>query len=118
MAARVALALPEAARSAFSRAVYAAEFGLGRSIADRALLAGLLADLGEAPEAVFARAESPDNKLALKAAGEEARALGLPGSPCCVTSGGEVFWGNDRLEQAVAWAARETSVSQSDAAAL
>ncbi len=40
-AARVALALPEARRAAFSRAVYAAEFGQGRTISDRALLAEL-----------------------------------------------------------------------------
>jgi 2-hydroxychromene-2-carboxylate isomerase len=106
LAARVALALPEAARPAFSRAVYAAEFGEGRAIADRAVLAELLTGLGEPAEAALARAESPDNKAALKAACEEARSLGLPGAPCCVTPDGEVFWGNDRLEAAVAWAAR------------
>jgi 2-hydroxychromene-2-carboxylate isomerase len=102
LAARVAQALPEPRRPAFSRAVYGAEFGQGRAISDRGLLAGLL---GEDAEAVLARAESPENKAALKAACEEAKALGLPGAPCCVT-GGEIFWGNDRLEQAVEWAAR------------
>jgi 2-hydroxychromene-2-carboxylate isomerase len=102
-AARIALALPEARRAPFSRAVYAAEFGQGRTISDRALLAELL---GEDAEATLARAESPENKAALKAACEEAKAIGLPGAPCCVTASGEVFWGNDRLEQAVEWALR------------
>ena len=103
LAARVALALPEPRRAAFSRAVYAAEFGQGRSIAERGLIAELA---GEDGEAILARAESGENKAALKAACEEAKALGLPGAPCFVTAGGEVFWGNDRLDEALAWALR------------
>jgi 2-hydroxychromene-2-carboxylate isomerase len=27
------------------------------------------------------------------------------GAPCLVTADGEVFWGNDRLEQGLDWAA-------------
>jgi 2-hydroxychromene-2-carboxylate isomerase len=104
LVARVALALPERLRAPFSRAVYAAEFGQGRPIADRALLGGLVAELGEDAPATLARAESPDNKAALKAACDEAMALGIPGAPACVTDDGEVFWGNDRLEPAVEWA--------------
>src|SRR5579863_376389 len=107
LAARVALALADDFRPAFSRAVYAAEFGEGLSIFDRALLTRLVNDLGEDGAAVLARAESPENKAALKATGEEAKALGLFGAPCCVTSDGEVFWGNDRLVEAVDWAARD-----------
>ena len=57
-------------------------------------------------KAVLARAESADNKAALKAAVEEAKALGLPGAPCIVIENREVFWGNDRLEQALDWALR------------
>ncbi|HXT06586.1 MAG TPA: 2-hydroxychromene-2-carboxylate isomerase [Roseiarcus sp.] len=103
LAARVALALPEAERAAFSRAVYAAEFGQGRAVSEPAVVAELI---GAGAEATLARAQSPDNKAALKAAGEQAKALGLPGAPCCVTASGEIFWGNDRLEQAVEWALR------------
>jgi 2-hydroxychromene-2-carboxylate isomerase len=106
LAARVATALAPSRRGPFSRAVYAAEFGDGKPISDRALLLGLLADLGEDAEAVMARAESPENKAALKAACEEAKALGLPGAPCCVTDDREVFWGGDRLVEALEWAAR------------
>ncbi len=106
LAARVAIALPQDRRGPFSRAVYAAEFGEGRSISEPTVLADLLTRLGEAADDVLARAESPENKTALKAACEEAKALGLPGAPCVVTADGEVFWGNDRLEQAVEWAAR------------
>ncbi len=104
LAARVALALPDSKRPAFSRAVYTAEFGQGRAISDRALLAELLREIGE--EAALARAEAADIKAALKSACEEAHSLGLPGAPCCVTADGEVFWGNDRIEQALDWVSR------------
>jgi 2-hydroxychromene-2-carboxylate isomerase len=106
LAARVALALPVSRRAAFSRAVFSAEFGRGRSIAYRGVIAELIAELGEDAPATLARAESPDNKAALRAACEEAQALGLPGAPACVTESGEVFWGNDRLEPAIAWSRR------------
>ena len=42
LAARVALALGDAQRPAFSRAVYAAEFAEGRDIAERSTIAGIL----------------------------------------------------------------------------
>ena len=46
LAARVALALDDATRADFSRAVYAAEFGQGLPIADRAVIAALLVKRG------------------------------------------------------------------------
>ena len=58
LAARVALALAPEARAAFSRAVYHAEFALGRSIADRAVIGELLASVGVDPEGALAQAES------------------------------------------------------------
>jgi len=106
LAARTAQALPEPARPAFSRTIYAAEFGEGRPISERGAIAQALADCGHDAASVLAQAESPDGKAALKAAVEDARALGLPGAPCVVTPDGEVFWGNDRLETAVEWTAR------------
>ena len=105
-AARVALAIEPPLRPAFSRAVYNAEFGQGRAIAERAVLFELVADVGADADAVLARAESPENKAALKAVGEEAKSLGLPGAPCFVTASGEIFWGNDRLDDALDWALR------------
>ena len=104
-AARVALALEGDARAEFSRKVYAAEFAEGLSIADRAVLASLLTKLGLEAEAVMARAESEANKALLKAECARAAELGIIGAPCLVTGDGEVFWGNDRLEQGLDWAA-------------
>ena len=103
LAARIATALDDDARPAFARAVYAAEFGRGEPISDRAKLAALLAAQGLEPKDILAIAESEANKTRLKAQVERARALGLPGAPCLTTSDGEIFWGNDRLESALDW---------------
>jgi 2-hydroxychromene-2-carboxylate isomerase len=105
LAARVALALQGEARANFSRQVYMAEFGQGAPIGDRAVLASLLAACGVDPTATLERAESDANKAALKAECARAAEIGIIGAPSVVTGDGEVFWGNDRLEQALDWAA-------------
>jgi 2-hydroxychromene-2-carboxylate isomerase len=107
LAARVATVLPEAVVPAFSRAVYRAEFTQGKPIADRAVMGELLRDCGIDADATLAAAQSGENKAALRAAIEEARALGIYGAPSFITESGELFWGNDRLEQALAWAKKE-----------
>ena len=104
LAARVALALEGQERANFSRLVYAAEFGRGLPISDRATIAALLAELGVEPEVTLQRAESDMNKARLKAECARAAAIGVIGAPCLVTEEGEVFWGNDRLEQGLDWA--------------
>jgi 2-hydroxychromene-2-carboxylate isomerase len=104
LAARVALALNGEARAQFSREVYAAEFGEGLPISDRTTIAALLAKLGVDSDAVFQRAESDQNKALLKAECARAAQIGIIGAPCLVTEDGEVFWGNDRLEQGLDWA--------------
>jgi 2-hydroxychromene-2-carboxylate isomerase len=104
LAARIALALDDALRPGFSRAVYRAEFGEGRPIGAPATLGALLAEIGVAPEPLLAQAVEDANKAALKAQTARAIALGLPGAPCLTTADGEVFWGNDRLEQGLDWA--------------
>jgi 2-hydroxychromene-2-carboxylate isomerase len=106
LTARVATALPPSARPPFSRAVYRAQFTQGRSIADRAVLAAILADEGELQDALVA-AEAAETKGALRQATEEARSLGIYGAPTFTTMQGELFWGNDRLEHALAWAKKE-----------
>jgi 2-hydroxychromene-2-carboxylate isomerase len=51
-------------------------------------------------------AQSADIKAKLREQSEEAQRLGLFGAPSYVTTDGEMFWGNDRLEAALAWARR------------
>jgi 2-hydroxychromene-2-carboxylate isomerase len=44
-------------------------------------------------------------KERLKAETAAALELGIFGAPSFVAPDGELFWGNDRLDQAIAWAA-------------
>jgi 2-hydroxychromene-2-carboxylate isomerase len=106
IAARVATALPPALRPTFSRGVFRAQFTQGRPISDRAVLAAILRETGGADTAL-ADADAPATKAALRQATEEAQSLGIYGAPSFTTASGELFWGNDRIEQAIAWAIRE-----------
>jgi 2-hydroxychromene-2-carboxylate isomerase len=109
LAARVALALEGAQRSDFSRRVFVAEFGQGLPIGDPGTLGALLDACGVDPATTLERAESEANKARLKAECAHAAEIGIIGAPCLVTADGEVFWGNDRLEQGLDWAAATVS---------
>jgi 2-hydroxychromene-2-carboxylate isomerase len=105
-AARIALAgEKDGLTAAFTRGVYAANFAEQRDITDDGVLAAILRGLGVNPEAAFAAANTPENKAALKAQTEEAIARGVFGAPS-FTVDDELFWGNDRLEEALDFAAR------------
>jgi 2-hydroxychromene-2-carboxylate isomerase len=103
-AARVALAVGDTQRPAFTRAVYMAQFGERRQIADKETLAAILAAQGLDPKAHFARATSDANKMRLKEETDEAKRLGIFGAPAFIADE-ELFWGNDRLDAALDWAA-------------
>jgi 2-hydroxychromene-2-carboxylate isomerase len=88
---------------AFIRAALAANFAEDRDLADPGVLDELLAGLGLDGPAVRAEAESPAHRPVLRAATERAVALHIFGAPTFMV-GDEMFWGNDRLERALAWA--------------
>jgi 2-hydroxychromene-2-carboxylate isomerase len=90
----------------FCRAVYAAEFGDGRQIGDEAVMRHLLQGLGVAAEPALARARSDDIKGRLRAATAEAQERGVFGAPTFICADGELFWGHDRMADALAWAVR------------
>ncbi|MEO8558103.1 MAG: 2-hydroxychromene-2-carboxylate isomerase [Rhodospirillales bacterium] len=107
--ARVAvLGAQEAWGPEFTRAVYHANFAEDRDIADAAVIAALLHDLRLPADDILQRAQSAENKEALKRQTMRAIELGLFGAPS-FTVGKELFWGNDRLEQALAWAEKHPS---------
>jgi len=107
LAARVALAGNDAAwHEDFCRSVFRAEFAEGRPIDRPDTLAAILADLQVPAPPVLAAAQSAEVKERLRAETEEAQRLGIFGAPSFVTADGELFWGNDRLEQALTWARR------------
>jgi 2-hydroxychromene-2-carboxylate isomerase len=107
LAARVAMiALGQAWGEDFCRAIYRAEFGEGRNIAEPAEITRILGKLGQDAAAVLRQTQSDDNKAVLRAQTDAAGKLGIFGAPSFITSDGELFWGNDRLEAALAWAKR------------
>lgn len=103
LAARLALSVPETLLAPFSRAVYRAEYGEGRSIADKDVLTKIVENLGLAAAALFERAQSEEIKTRLRRQTQEAQDLGVFGAPTFVAPDGELFWGDDRLEPAIAW---------------
>jgi 2-hydroxychromene-2-carboxylate isomerase len=106
LAARVAIAANgEPWQDDFCRAVFRTEFADGRRIDDPAVIGDILREIGAPARSVFELAQSDPVKLQLRAQTEEAGRLGIFGAPSFTTADGELFWGNDRLEAALVWAA-------------
>jgi 2-hydroxychromene-2-carboxylate isomerase len=91
---------------AFTRAVYTAQFAEGANISDKAVLGSILAGLDVDPAPRLARIEQPDTKQRLRQQTEEAEELGIFGAPSFLAQE-ELYWGDDRLEQAIAKLLRE-----------
>ncbi len=83
--------------------MFAANYAEQKDISDEATLQAILTALGIDADAALAAANTAENKTALRAQTEEAGSRGLFGAPS-FTVGDELFWGNDRLEAALAWA--------------
>lgn len=106
LAARVALVgVEEGWVAPFARAVMSANFAEDREIGEEAVIVEILGTLGLPGAEVITRAQADANKLALRCQTERAAELGLFGAPS-FRVGEELFWGNDRLEDALAWACR------------
>jgi 2-hydroxychromene-2-carboxylate isomerase len=86
----------------FARAVFTANFAEDRDIADPVVVAALLEGLGLPARQLLARAGEQASKDHLRARTAEAATRGVFGGPT-LFAGGELFWGNDRLEDALAW---------------
>ena len=95
---------------AFSRAVYRANFVEDREIDDPATVGPILSALGLDAARLIARAGEEPIKERLKRRTEEAWDRGIVGAPSCLV-GGEVFWGQDRLDEALAFAAHGASAA-------
>jgi 2-hydroxychromene-2-carboxylate isomerase len=85
--------------AAFALAAFRQAFVAGRdlSVPDNVLIAAAACELH--PKAVLAAAESAGTKAALREATEKAAEQGVKGVPS-VLVGEEVFWGDDKLEDA------------------
>ena len=106
-ATRVAMAAAEESwLPAFCRAVFVREFGEGGEITSDADVTGLLRAIGIGPEPWLAAARESVVKEALRERVSTGEKRGIFGAPSFVAADGELFWGNDRLEPALAHAAR------------
>ncbi|MEM9055761.1 MAG: 2-hydroxychromene-2-carboxylate isomerase [Pseudomonadota bacterium] len=88
---------------AFCKSVFTAQFAEGRDTGDRAFVESLARQAG-AEEQDIQLAYEDANKTALRSQTEQAVALGLFGAPSFIVDK-ELFWGDDRLDDAFAFAA-------------
>jgi 2-hydroxychromene-2-carboxylate isomerase len=105
LAARVAIAVGPAAAEV-TRAIFRASFAEDRDISNPEVLGAVLESLGRDAANDLERAQSAEVKQQLRENTDEAKRLGMFGAPNFVIENREheLFFGNDRLNDAVRWA--------------
>jgi 2-hydroxychromene-2-carboxylate isomerase len=98
----------------FVRAAYRRWFQEGEETGDEPNLSSSLRDVGQDATRVLALANSPMANETMLAETDAARALGIFGSPTFAV-GEELFWGDDRLDDAIRWYRRGSMRSQTKA---
>ncbi len=98
-------ALNEPWCGAFARAVFTAQFARGEDISTDDVLRQAIDACDADPAHWLARAREDDIKADLRARTEQAQEYGIFGAPSFWVRN-ELFWGDDRLEDAIAWAER------------
>ena len=105
-AARIACAHADAPWCAsFIRAVFVANFGDDLEIKDEAVTRRILSEVGVDADAAISEAMRPELRVLLRENTNAAMEMGIFGAPNCVV-GKELFWGEESLEDAIAWAKR------------
>jgi len=92
----------------FARATFRHAFAEGHDLAQPENVLEAAAKPGLDPSEVEAATQDPEGKQLLREATDRARELGVFGVPT-VAVDGELFWGDDRLEEAAARSAAATS---------
>ena len=99
----------------FSRKVFEMNFVEGRSIGAVGNLEAALTEIGMDAERIIRRAQEQDIEDGLAAQTRRAIDLGMFGSPH-FRVGEELFWGDDRLEDAIEWCCTGTLAPNSTGA--
>jgi 2-hydroxychromene-2-carboxylate isomerase len=86
----------------YARATYRAWFLENKAPGEIQNLTETLRGLGRDPEDVIPRADTREVRERYAAETDVARSMGIFGSPTFVV-GDEIFWGDDRLEEALEW---------------
>ncbi len=87
---------------AYTKATYRAWFFEDNPLGEPENLIPTLQDLGKDPDAVVSRANSQEIRDKYDAETDLAQDMGIFGSPTFAI-GSEIFWGDDRLEDALEW---------------
>ncbi len=96
---------------AFTREAFRLHWQEGVEIGTEANTTSCLSSLQKDAEEVVRKAQSDANKLFLHEQTNTAKDIGIFGSPTFVV-GKELFWGDDRLEDAVEWSLGRYSTSK------
>ena len=91
----------------YARATYRRWFDQGLEPGSEPNLSESLKEIRHNPERVVGLAAGSEVTEAYEAATDEAQRLGIFGSPTFAV-GGELFWGDDRLDDAIAWHRRRS----------
>jgi 2-hydroxychromene-2-carboxylate isomerase len=92
---------------AYTQATYRRWFESGDAAGEEPNMSRSLIEIGQDPDRILDLAMSPAVASSLDTATLEAKSLGVFGSPSFVVNG-EVFWGDDRLEDALIWASKRS----------
>lgn len=107
LAARISCALYQDERlPVFVRSVFRAQFQYGEDISNPEIMFDILTQNGFDAPSIMEKANKKKAKKRLRDHTEQADHMGIFGAPNFVTSDGELFWGDDRMESAFAWAKR------------
>ncbi len=87
----------------FARAIFHANFASGGDISDPELVSEILSAVAQPAEELIEQANGDDAKKLLREQTDRAATLGIFGAPT-FTVEGELFWGNDRMGDAMVWA--------------
>ncbi len=88
---------------AFCKRLLHEEFGRGKDISGRPAIESILGEFADDASLWLERARSPETKALLHERAAEAKRKRIFGSPSFITGDDELFWGDDRLEQAIEW---------------
>jgi 2-hydroxychromene-2-carboxylate isomerase len=91
----------------YARATYRRWFEQRLEPGSEPNLSDSLREIGQDPDRVVERAAGAEVGLAYEAVTDEARKLGIFGSPTFAV-GRELFWGDDRLDDVIAWYRRRS----------
>jgi 2-hydroxychromene-2-carboxylate isomerase len=105
LAARVALCAGEAI-GPLTKAIFSANFAQDRDINDPEVLRQIVESIGGDGKQALELSQTAEVKAQLRANTTEAQRLGIFGAPDFI-AGGELFFGHDRMDDAIAWARQE-----------